>query len=275
MLNKWLKAGYIEQSQLYATDEGVCQGGSISPTLLTITLHGLEDMLKANTKLKDKVNLATYADDFIITGATKEILEQTVKPLVEEFIKVRRLELSQEKTLITHINDGFDFLGFNVRKYNGKLLIKPAKKNVKAFLENIRGIIKQNATAKTENLIHHLNPKLLGWGNYYRHAVSKDTFSTVDRNVHQAIWQWVKRRHPKKSIAWKRRKYFGVRNLDHWTFQVKEPYEGSYRLISLFKTSSIPIKRHVKIRATANPYDPQYQEYFRKRELDRSQWRQI
>lgn len=275
MLNKWLKAGYIEQLQLYATDEGTPQGGIISPTLLTITLQGLEDMLITNTKPQDKVNLVTYADDFIITGATKEILEQTVKPLVEEFIKVRGLELSQEKTLITHINDGFDFLGFNLRKYKDKLLIKPAKKNVKLFLENIREIIKQNATAKTENLIYLLNPKLHGWGNYYRHVVSKATFKTVDNNVFQAIWKWIARRHPDKNEAWKLRKYFVTVKLDHWVFQTKEPYEGGYRLVSLRRVSAIPIKRHVKIRADANPYDPQYQEYFREREIGRSPRRQI
>jgi RNA-directed DNA polymerase len=266
MLSKWLKAGYIEQSQLYATDGGTPQGGIISPTLLTITLKGLEGLLKANTKPKDKVHLATYADDFIITGATKEILEQTVKPLVEEFIKERGLELSQEKTLITHINDGFDFLGFNVRKYKDKLLIKPARKNVKIFLDNIRGIIKRNATAKTETLIHLLNPKLKGWGNYYRHVVSKVTFSEVDSNVFKSIWRWVERRHPNKNVRWKRRKYFGTVKLNHWVFQAVVPYEDGHRLIRLFYTTSIPIKRHIKIRAEANPYNPDYQEYFRERD---------
>jgi RNA-directed DNA polymerase len=275
MLNKWLKAGYIEQSQLHATDEGTPQGGIISPTLLTITLQGLEDMLKANTKREDKVHLATYADDFIVTGASKEILELTVKPLVEEFIRERGLELSQEKTLITHINDGFDFLGFNVRKYGQKLLIKPAKKNVKLFLENTRGIIKKNATTKTENLIHLLNPKLQGWGNYYRHVVLKETFNSVDKNVFHAIWKWVERRHPEKNAAWKRRKYFGSVKSDHWVFQAKEPYEGGYRLVRLRKVSAIPIKRHVKIRAEANPYDPQYQEYFRARDRGGNRIRQI
>jgi RNA-directed DNA polymerase len=262
MLSKWLKAGYIEQSKLHATEEGTPQGGIISPTLLTITLRGLEDMLKANTKPRDKVHLVTYADDFIITGATKEILENQVKPLVEEFIRKRGLELSGEKTIITHINEGFDFLGFNVRKYKDKLLIKPAKKNVKLFLDNIREVIKQNATSKTENLIHLLNPKLQGWGNYYRHVVAKKTFSLVDNNVFQAIWRWAKRRHPNNNVSYIKRKYFGNIGLENWVFQAKELYEGSYRLIRLHKVSAMPIKRHVKIKAEANPYDPQYQQYF-------------
>jgi RNA-directed DNA polymerase len=194
MLSKWLKAGYMENGQLHSTSKGTPQGGIISPTLLTITLAGLEKALKAATTQQDKVNLVTYADDFIITGATREVLEHTVKPIVENFIRERGLELSIEKTIITHINDGFDFLGFNIRKYKDKLLIKPAKKNVVAFLENIRTIIKKNATAKTEYLIHLLNPKLRGWTNYYKHAVSSETFAKVDHNIFQAIRTWAVRR---------------------------------------------------------------------------------
>ena len=130
ILSKWLNAGFVDKGQLFPTNAGTPQGGIISPTLLTITLAGLEHAIKSATKQQDKINLVTYADDFIITGASKEILENTVKPIVEEFIKIRGLELSTEKTIITHIDKGFDFLGFNVRKYNGKLLIKPAKKNI-------------------------------------------------------------------------------------------------------------------------------------------------
>lgn len=269
ILNKWLEAGYIDQSQLYATNEGTPQGGIISPTLLTITLHGLENLLKTNTKESDKVNLVIYADDFIITGATKEILEQKVKPLVEKFMKERGLELSQEKTFITHINEGFDFLGFNIRKYKEKLLIKPAEKKVKSFLENIRWVIKRNAATKTDDLIHILNPKLRGWGNYYRHVVAKATFDKVDHNIFLEIWRWVKRRHPNKNAGWKRRKYFGKYKLNHWVFQAVESHKGRYQLIRLFKISSIPIKRHVKIRADTNPYNPEYKEYFERREYDK------
>ena len=128
ILKKWLNCGFIEQQQLHATIEGVPQGSIIAPTMLTITLAGLEKAIKAATNPKDKVNLITYADDFIITGVSKEILEDTIKPVVINFLKIRGLELSDEKTLITHINQGFDFLGFNIRKYGQKLLTKPAPK---------------------------------------------------------------------------------------------------------------------------------------------------
>ena len=171
MLAKWLSAGYVDQGQLYPTNDGTPQGGIISPTLLTITMAGMEQAIKSVVSQKDKVNVVSYADDFIVTGISKEVLEQKVKQAIESFLLTRGLELSNEKTIITHIDNGFDFLGFNVRKYHGKLLIKPAKKSVKAFLKNIRSTIKKQATAKTENLIRLLNPKLRGWANYYRHVV--------------------------------------------------------------------------------------------------------
>lgn len=271
MLSKWLKAGYMDNGQLYSTNEGTPQGGIISPTLLTITLAGLEKALKAATKQRDKVNLVTYADDFIITGSSREILENTVKPLVENFIKERGLELSMEKTVITHINNGFDFLGFNIRKYNDKLLIKPAKKNVLAFLENIRTIIKKNATARTENLIYLLNPKIRGWANYYRHVVSSKTFAKVDHNIFQAIRKWAKRRHPRKNSDWVDKKYFCQIEHDNWVFNAgMKLVSGRYRLVHLFKMHLTKIVRHVKIKADANPYNPMYTEYFEKRELSKS-----
>jgi len=270
MLSKWLKAGYMDNGRLYPTKSGTPQGGIISPTLLTITLAGLEKALKAATKQQDKVNLVTYADDFIITGSSKEILENTVKPLVEEFIKERGLELSIEKTVITHIDKGFDFLGFNVRKYNGKLLIKPSKKNVLAFLDSIRTIIKKNATAKTENLIYLLNPKIRGWANYYRNAVSSKTFATVDHMIFQAIRRWAKRRHPNKSSSWIDKKYFCTVEYDNWIFNAgMKSVSGRYGLLSLFKTHNTKIARHIKIRADVNPYDPKYTKYLADRELNR------
>jgi RNA-directed DNA polymerase len=264
MLSKWLKSGYMELNQFHATNLGVPQGGTISANLLTITLSGLEDVLKAATKRKDKVNLVTYADDLIISGATPEILKNIVQPLVANFIKERGLVLSDKKTLITHIDKGFDFLGFNIRKYSNKLVIKPSKKNVNRFLENIRGIIKAKATAKTENLIRILNLKIRGWGNYFRHVCSKATFSKVDSHIFLAIWKWVKRRHPKKSRQWIAKKYFGRYKGDNWIFnaRLKSNQENQCKILRLFNVSSIAIKRHIKIKAAAHPYDLEYKEYF-------------
>lgn len=276
VLKQWLKSGYIENQQLHATLDGVSQGGVISPTLLNLTLSGLEDAIKAATRRQDKVNVAIYADDFIITGATKEILEETVKPLVTAFLKERGLELSQEKTLITHINNGFNFLGFNIRKYKQKLLIKPAKENIKLFLKNIRGIIKSRKSTKTEELIYSLNQKIRGWANYYKHVVSKTTFSYVDCQIFRAIWAWVKRRHPNKSITWVRKKYFCRVEYDNWVFNAGiKPSKGRYRLLTLIKANSVAIKRHIKIQSEANPYDPKYKVYFEKRLARCGEYEQI
>jgi RNA-directed DNA polymerase len=129
---------------------------------------------------------------------------------VEEFLKERGLELSQEKTCVTHMEEGFDFLGRNVRKYNGKLLIKPAKKNVQAFLGKVRTIIRENKSAKAGTLIRLLNPVIRGWAQFHQHFVSKETFTLVDHKTLQALWKWAKRRHSNKSKQWIKNKYFGA-----------------------------------------------------------------
>ena len=157
VLKKWLKAGYVYQNERFLTDAGTPQGGIISPVAANMTLDGLEAMLLEKfPKAKQtgrKMNMVRYADDFIITGNSKEWLEQEVKPAVVEFLAERGLVLSPEKTKITNITDGFDFLGWNPRKYNGKLLMKPSKANVKGQLDKIREVIKANKTAKQANLI--------------------------------------------------------------------------------------------------------------------------
>jgi RNA-directed DNA polymerase len=150
------------------------------------------------------MNMVRYADDFIITGNSKEWLESEVKPAVVEFLAERGLVLSPEKTRITHIKDGFDFLGWNLRKYDGTLLMKPSKANVKAHFDRIREVIKANKTATQVNLIRLLNPILRGWANYHRHVVAKKTFVRNDANVWSLLWQWATRRHPNKGARWVR-----------------------------------------------------------------------
>jgi len=260
-LRLWLKAGYVEKGMFHPTAEGTPQGGIISPTLANMVLDGLEKLLKTNFKRKDKVHLIRYADDFIITGCSKELLEKQVKPLVINFLKERGLDLSAEKTKITHINDGFDFLGFNVRKYKDKLLIKPAQSGLKSVKGKIREIIKSNRTIKTESLIKQLNPVIRGWGNYYRYVVSKKIFSYLDHVIWQRTWRWAKRRHPNKSGKWIKSKYFQKVRNRNWVFKEKK---GKTELAKL---SRIPIRRHVKIKAEANPYDPTWRDYFEKRAM--------
>jgi RNA-directed DNA polymerase len=185
-----------------------------------------------------------------------------VLPNVINFLKERGLELSMEKTRISHIDDGFEFLGYNLRKYNGKLLIKPAKKGIKTFLSNIRKTIKSKQAATAEQLIHTLNPKIQGWVNHYRNCVAKRTFNQIDSSIFSAIWKWVKRNHPNKNSSWIRNKYFTRIGLRNWRFFSQKDNNTSVLTLA----SNTSIKRHVKIKADATPYDPEYQEYFFKRE---------
>lgn len=266
ILRKWLAAGYIEEGKLRLTTQGTPQGGIISPTLLNVALSGLESAVKAVSTKSDKVNVCIYADDFIITGATKEVLENKVKPIVESFLSKRGLKLSKEKTKITSINEGFDFLGVNIRKYNGKMIIKPARSSVKRFLSDIRETIKRNKTCKSENLIRILNPKIRGWGNYFQHVCSKKTFNYIDHCIFLAIWKWAVRRHPKKSKQWIKDKYFRSNKCRDWIFSTsnKNP-ESENTILDLVEMKKIPIKRHIKIKAVATPYDPSFQDYLNRR----------
>jgi RNA-directed DNA polymerase len=273
LLRQWLKAGFIEKTVFNPTEEGVVQGGPISPALANLTLDGLEKKLREQypkTTLRGqraKVNFVRWADDFIITGSSKALLEQEVKPLVEAFLKERGLELSTEKTHITHIETGFDFLGQQIRKYRkGKVIIKPSKRNVKAFLSHVRQIIKDNKQAKAGNLIVQLNPMIRGWANYHRHVCSKQTFRTIDAAIFKTLWRWARRRHLNKPRRWVKEKYFPSIGNRRWTFcgeaigRKGKPYRAK-----LFYASEMAIKRHVKIRGQANPYDPDWELYFEHR----------
>ena len=269
ILRKWLAAGYMEEGILYPTEAGTPQGGIASPTLANMALDGLEQVAQSAAP-NQKVHVVKYADDFIITGVSREVLAEKVKPAVEAFLRARGLELSLEKTAITHINDGFDFLGFNVRKYAGKLLIKPAKGSAKTFLGEIRRVIKFNRAAKTEQLVRQLNRKIRGWANYYRHVVAKKTFTHVDYQVFLALLAWVNRRHPNKSFQWKRKRYFRSQDRRHWVFYAPtHDKQGKATHLDLFHAGCVAITRHVKIRADATPYDPAFRDYFERRQRSR------
>lgn len=273
VLKMWLKAGFMESRQLYPTEAGTPQGGIISPVLANLALDGLEKVLeshfgKKNTKAsyKTKVNYVRYADDFIITGISKELLENDVLPVVTAFMAERGLTLSTSKTLVTHITEGFDFLGQNLRKYNGKLLIKPSRKNLQRHLRKIKDIVKVNRTSRQDILIKQLNPVLLGWANYHRHVVAKETFGYVDYRVWKLLWRWSCRRHGNRQKRWVKKKYFHSVKSENWVFQSTLLPGKPVRLLS---SKDIPIVRHTKIRAEANPYDPRDEQYFEDR-LERS-----
>ena len=276
ILQKWLKAGYLDKQTLYPTKAGTPQGGIISPTLANLVLDGLQDLLTQtfyrttveSRMVNPKVSLVRYADDFIITGCSKELLELEVKPLVKAFMKIRGLELSPEKTRITHIEEGFDFLGQNIRKYDDKLLIKPAKKSVKAFLSKVREIVKSHKTVKQGHLIKMLNPVIKGWTDYHRHIVAGEIFGLVDSQIWKLLWRWAKRRHPNKGSRWIRARYFKTVGNRHWVFaaDTKEILpNGKWKLVCLRSASDTRIRRHTKVRAAANPFDSEWDGYFDQR----------
>jgi RNA-directed DNA polymerase len=276
MLRAWLKAGFLDKHVLYPTEEGTPQGGIASPVLANLTLDGLEGRLRVafpRTTIRyrgAKVNLIRYADDFVITGSSRALLEHEVKPLVEQFLRERGLELSQEKSRITRIEDGFDFLGQTVRKYRHgqqeKLLITPSQKNVKAFLDTVRAIVKNHKQAPAGELILRLNPLIRGWASYHRHVVSRRTFARVTHAIFVRLWRWARRRHPTKRTGWVKKRYFRTTPTREWIFAARwTGPDGTVRQVRLGEAVDRPIQRHTKIQAAANPYDPAWEVYFEHR----------
>ena len=281
ILKKWLKCGYFENDKKFFNEAGTPQGGIISPILANMVLDSLQTLLNKKYKRMCKsrkdgrhywttpmgphkqVNLIRYADDFIITSNSKEVLENEVKPMIRTFLAERGLELSEEKTVITNIRDGFDFLGFNIRLYNDTVLVKPSEKRVKRLRDKIGEIIASKNGNSAEKLIEALNPVIRGWCNYYRLVNSSDTFATVSHWLWEKLWHWAKRRHPNKSSRWRNNKYFTKLNEQNWRFFAKRS-DGSP--IYLTYPTDINILRHKQIKTDKNPYDPQDRPYYEDRE---------
>lgn len=283
ILKKWLKCGYFENDKKFFNEAGTPQGGIISPILANMVLDGLQTLLykkykrichRPNNdkklywlppvrKKNEKVNLIRYADDFIVTCESKEVLEQEIKPMIRAFLSERGLELSEEKTVITNISDGFDFLGFNIRLYQNTVLIKPSEKRVKRLRDKVGEIITSKQGDSAENLIKALNPVIRGWCNYYRFVNSSDTFSALGHWLEERLWQWTARRHPHKSNGWRKNKYFTKLNGQNWRFFAKEE---NGNLIYLIYPSDIKMLRHKQFKTDKNPFDSQDRQYFKERE---------
>lgn len=263
VLKQFLKAGFVFRDELFPTDEGTPQGGVISPILANMALDGMQKVLsdrfhtnrlgKVDIRFKNahKVNLVRYADDFIVTAATKEIAEEA-KEIIRDFLKTRGLELSEEKTLITHIDDGFDMLGWTFRKFEGKLIVKPSKKAMKALKTALsETILKRGKAWKQEVLIEKLNQQIRGWTNYHQSVCASEAFAHIDYILYELLWRWAKRRHPHKGQWWVSTNYWHRRENRNWVFSTEDK--------ALLRVDHIPIVRHTKVRMDANPYfDTQY-----------------
>lgn len=278
ILRKWLKAGYLEQADWYPTEAGTPQGGIISPVLANLALDGLQERLAMAFprqyhlpgRPSSKVNLVRYADDFIITGRSREQLEQEVHPLVAQFLAERGLVLSPEKTTITHVDTGFDFLGQNIRRYGKKVLSRPSDAAVKTFYAGLRQVVRTSLHLDPATLIRRLNPKIKGWSNYHRHASSKATFQHLDHLIFRLLWQWARRRHPQKNRHWLASRYFTTVGGDHWVFFGWEHTRQASRKVLLASASKTRIVRHVKVRSGLNAHAAEWQAYLAHRRSSRA-----
>ena len=267
VLREWLKAGFIENNVFHNTEEGCPQGGLASPTIANIALDGLERVVLEAAERNDTVHFIRYADDFICTAKSKEILECKIKPAIVNFLKERGLELSLEKTKISHIDNGFDFLGFNIRKYGGKLLIKPSLSAIKKFSDDLRETIQKLGNTATVKLIAKLNSKIRGWANYYRSCVAKEIFNDIDKTVFESLWRILKRKHANKNTSWIRHKYFTKIGTREWCFFCKvKNKKGENKCYTLIRAVTTKIRRHIKIRGRATPFDSDFNDYFIERE---------
>lgn len=284
LIKLWLKAGYVDNNTYHAQETGTPQGGIISPLLANIALHGMEEALdiKYNNRgeIKGERILIRYADDFVIFCETKEDAN-LAKNVINNWLKTRGLEISNEKTKIVHITEGFDFLGFNIRQYkNGKtktgykILIKPSKKFLKQTRNDIKQIFLEHKGKRVKRLIKAINPVIRGKANYMNKVVSSKEFSKLDTYLFKRHVRYVNRTHPGKNKNWKRKKYWGRLNLqrnDKWVFGDKE-YGGYMLKFSWFK-----IKRHTLVSKRSSPDNPEQRLYWemRKHKSDKSESKKL
>ena len=272
---QWLQAGYLEYGTLHATSEGTPQGAVCSPVLANIALDGLDAVLR-RLQLpggRGRLHLVRYADDFVVVAPTRDLLEQAL-PHIRAWLAERGLELHPEKTRIVHIDQGFSFLGFHLRRYKGKRLIKPQKEKVLAKLREWAAWRKNHPAISAAAVIQYLNPRLRGWAAYYRHGVSKRTFDYVDHRLVQMLWRWARRRHPSKARRWVKDRYFPRVGTRRWVFAATtRDRRGLKRRLALHQVADTPIVRHVMVRLGASPDDPALRAYWatrRQRQLRRN-----
>jgi RNA-directed DNA polymerase len=235
-----------------------------------LALDGLEACVKEaapkrrpKTASRSKVHVIRYADDVVATARTREMLEDHVIPAITSFLQERGLRLSQEKSRIVHIADGFDFLGAHLRKYKGKFLMRPTQANVIAIARDLKSYIRNRRGTSQEHLIHQVNRRLRGWANAFRHLVSSRAFRHIDNCVYGQLWRWACKRHGKKGKRWVWHRYYRRLRNGSWIF-ASQAWE---KTVVLFRARDLRIRRHIKIRSAATLYDPAYEAYFKERQV--------
>jgi RNA-directed DNA polymerase len=261
LIEAWLTAGVIDQGRFAPTERGSPQGGVISPVLMNVALHGMEAAVgvryiltgsNAGTVRPGSPVVIRYADDLLALCHTREQAEQ-VKARLAEWLAPRGLTFNEEKTRIGRLDDGVDFLGFNVRRYRGKLLIKPSKAAVKRIRERLSAEMRALRGHNAQMVLIRLNPIIRGWSAYYRHCVSARVFNTLDWHMWRLTYKWAKFTHPHKGKRWITTRYFAAFNAsrrDKWVFGDRD--SGAY----LLKFSWTKITRHTLVKGWASPDDP-------------------
>jgi RNA-directed DNA polymerase len=266
----WLQAGVIENGRFTATEQGTPQGGVISPALLNVALHGMEQAAgvryqrvgnAAAVTATGSPTLIRYADDLVALCHSRDEAEQ-VKAQLTGWLTVRGLSFNEDKTRVVCLDEGFDFLGFTVRRRNGKLLITPSKTAVKRIRERLRTEVRSLRGANAQAVIARLNPIIRGWAAYYRTVVSSKIFTALDHYLFKLTYKWAKHGHPNKPTRWIIRRYFGAFNTsrqDRWVFGDRD--SGAY----LQRFSWTKIVRHQMVPGTASRDDPTLNDYWAER----------
>jgi RNA-directed DNA polymerase len=269
LVRQWLRAGVIEDGRFAPAGEGTPQGGVISPALMNVALHGMEQAAGVRywegSTLRAAPGtpvLVRYADDLAVLCASRAQAEQ-VKARLAEWLEPRGLAFNEAKTRIVHLSQGFDFLGFSIRRYpNGKLLTKPSKEAMRRIRERLSAEAVALRGANADALIARLNPIITGWAAYYRIGVSKHAFGALDAHLWRLAWKWARFSHPNKPRRWIIARYFGMFNparQDKWVLGSRET--GFY----LRKFAWTKIVRHRMVAGRASPDDPALTGYWQQR----------
>jgi RNA-directed DNA polymerase len=286
MISGWLRSGVLDQGRLTLTERGSPQGGVISPLLMNVALHGMEQAAgvryittgaNAGTVRPGSPVVIRYADDLLARCHSRQQAEQ-VKARLAAWLAPRGLAFNEDKTRITHLDDGVEFLGFNARRYRGKLLIKPSKAAIKRIRARLSAEMKALRGASVEAVLQRLNPIIRGWSAYYRIVVSSKAFDALDDHVWKLTYKWANFTHPHKGKRWITSRYFGAFNSsrrDRWVFGDRD--SGAY----LIKFAWTKITRHTLVKGWASPDDPALTDYWAARRrrgrppLDRARLRLV
>jgi RNA-directed DNA polymerase len=279
MIAEWLSAGVIDRGEFTPTEEGTPQGGVISPVMLNIALHGMEHAAGVRYRNSARSDAETvpgcpvlvrYADDYVAMCHSREQAEQ-IKADLAAWLQPRGLRFNEDKTRIVHVEDGFSFLGFDIRRRvdrqgSGKLFITPSKESVTRLRKRLSAEVRSMHGANAAAVVFRLNPIIRGWSAYYSSVVSGRVFTGLDHHVWYATYRWARRAHPNKSRGWVATRYFGGFNpsrRDRWVFGDRD--SGAY----LTKFSWTKIVRHAPVRGGASPDDPALTEYWADRRHQR------